>query len=233
VARRLFPLIGGMVIIGLATATVLLFHDSDRISPAPPVGSNAEKGPVGRRTPEEQRSIGQAAAPVRTAVSETAPENSSSHSPDTTVQSDPGPDTQSTWERQIAHQCGLANEDLARLRADPRLAAEVETVYRDLSRQVGEAASKQGDALAELVARRETAGRYEVYGPKDRLPEADPRSGEFITTTYEANPGGGPSAVRVIRIFPGEDVRFDAARRETMLAASNRRSVIRALVLGN
>lgn len=88
----------------------------------------------------------------------------------------------------------------------------------------------RSDLTGEISKQRQAAGQFEVFRPDQRLPDARASMGEFITYGYEANPDGGRDLVRVIRIFPGENLDFDQVRERERAVSLARLEAVRLIL---
>lgn len=136
------------------------------------------------------------------------------------------------WASGMMKDCGMAESDIEKLKADTKLLRDVGAVWNDLSKSVGKSIHDRSVAVATYAKTKERLGHYDVVSPDGPFPDADARSGEIITYGYETNPRGGRDLVRVIRILPGESPSVDAAIGAERLAVENRRLVIQQMVLG-
>ena len=135
------------------------------------------------------------------------------------------------WISQVARECDLEPKLIEAYVADSARRVDIIAAWEALTHELDEGVRERCEQCALIVQAREKAGRYSVLRPGEPLPDADPRTGEFITQTYEPNPEGGSDLVRVIRIFPGESPGFDRALLAEQLARENRRDVVRSFVL--
>lgn len=143
-----------------------------------------------------------------------------------------GQKTESNLERirQFTRECRLTATETTRLAENPELLAAVCEIWDKLSVQESIASRKKGNAIERINKERQSKGRYEVWPPGQKLPDPDPRTGEYLSYQHEPNPAGGPDLVRIIRIYPGEDKEFDEGRQQEDLARITRRDSISQLI---
>jgi len=136
------------------------------------------------------------------------------------------------WLKGIVRACQLSDSEVAALVEEPDLLARVREEWNAQSKGYSEIVHRRSNATGRIGKERQAAGRYEVFQPGQRLPDNDPRTGEYITYGYEPNPAGGPDLVRVIRILPGEDAVFDRVRQEEEQLLDRRKSIVGRMIRG-
>lgn len=136
------------------------------------------------------------------------------------------------WAEDIVRECELTETELSGLLASPDLVALVREQWKSLSAGYGKLVSERSQITGRISKERQRAGRYELFKPEERLPDGDPRLGEFLAYGYERNPAGGRDLVRVIRILPGEDLEFDRVREAEASLLAERRAVVGRMIRG-
>jgi hypothetical protein len=134
------------------------------------------------------------------------------------------------WLKNAAHQCGLSTEEVARVLADPERMREGQRVWEEFGAAVTNAYMAKGEISKKICADRQARGDYEVYHPKARLPDEDPRIGDHIFFHAEKNPQGPPDLVRVIRVLPGEHPDLDQAAQALRSLQATRRTTMREIL---
>lgn len=131
------------------------------------------------------------------------------------------------WIRQVGYDVGLKPElIMAAVSGKPELVDKLKRVQQELNEPIVEAIVARDKLVGQISLARQAEGRYEVFRHGQRLPDPDPRYGEYIATGYEPEPEGGPDRVRIIRILPGENAEFDRARTRVIDLEAARRTAI-------